>query len=63
MVSGRENSFPFFPIHDLANDLDQTYCKFYQQSMLSLDVIQQAKLVQKVELPGKEVIVTTYCTH
>ena len=31
--------------------------------MPSLDAIQLAKLVQKAELSGKELIVTSYCMH
>ena len=52
------NSRAFFPIHDLANDLDSELVE-----VLPLDVMQPAKLVQKAELSGKELVVTTYSIH
>ena len=60
---GWGNSRTYFPIHDLANDLDPDLAKVLPAIPSPLDVIQLAQLVQKAELSGKELIVNTYCTH
>ena len=61
--SGQGNFRTFFPIHDLGNDLGSDLVEVLPVTMTLMDVIEPAKLVQKAELSGKELIVTTYCTH
>ena len=62
-VSSRGNSRTFFPIHDLANDLDSDLVEVLPAIHALTGCDTASKVGKKVELSGKELIVTNYCMH